>query len=227
MKKTILITGTSRGLGRAMTAEFVRLGHTVIGCGRDKSAIARLKKQYGPPHRFDVVDVTDDAAVKHWAKAVLAEYAPPDLLLNNAALINPLAPLWEVPQQAFDAVIDVNIKGVANVIRHFVPAMVAKKHGVICNFSSGWGRSTDAQVAPYCASKWAIEGLTQALAQELPRGMAAIPLSPGIINTDMLKACFGTDAAAYPTAEEWAEDAVPWLLKLGPRDNGRSLTIGD
>lgn len=227
MKKTVLITGVSRGLGRAMTDKFIALGHTVIGCGRDAKAIAQLKKLYGPPHRFDVVDVTDDAAVKHWAKAVLAEYGPPDLLLNNAALINPLAPLWEVPQKAFDAVIDVNIKGVANVIRHFVPAMVAKRHGVICNFSSGWGRSTDAQVAPYCASKWAMEGLTQALAQELPRGMAAIPLSPGIINTDMLKACFGTEAAAYPTAEEWAVEAVPWLLKLGPRDNGRSLTVGD
>lgn len=227
MKKTVLITGVSRGLGRAMTAEFVRLAHTVIGCGRDAKAIAQLKKQYGPPHRFDVVDVTDDAAVKHWAKAVLADHGPPDLLLNNAALINPLAPLWEVPQKAFDAVIDVNIKGVANVIRHFVPAMVERRHGVICNFSSGWGRSTDAQVAPYCASKWAMEGLTQALAQELPHGMAAIPLSPGIINTDMLKACFGTDAAAYPTAEQWAEDAVPWLLKLGPKDNGRSLTVGD
>lgn len=227
MSKTILITGVSRGLGRAMTDRFIALGHTVIGCGRDAKAIEQLKRHYGPPHRFDVVDVTDDAAVKKWAKAVLAEYGSPDLLLNNAALINRLAPLWEVPQKEFDAVIDVNIKGVANVIRHFVPAMVERRHGVICNFSSGWGRSTDAQVAPYCATKWAMEGLTQALAQELPKGMAAIPLSPGIINTDMLKACFGGDAAAYPTAEQWAEDAVPWLLKLGPRDNGRPFTVGD
>lgn len=225
--KCILITGVSRGLGRAMTERFIALGHTVIGCGRNAKAIATLKNQYGPPHRFDVVDVTDDAAVKKWAKAVLAHHGTPDLLLNNAALINHLAPLWEVPQKEFDAVIDVNIKGVANVIRHFVPAMVARRHGVICNISSGWGRSTDAQVAPYCATKWAMEGLSQALAQELPRGMAAIPLSPGIINTEMLQSCFGTDAAGYPTAEQWAEEAVPWLLKLGPKDNGRSLTVGD
>lgn len=227
MKKTVLITGVSRGLGRAMVAEFIQRGHTVIGCGRDKAAIAALTRQYGPPHRFDVVDVSLDAKVKRWAQAVLAEYGPPDLLLNNAALINDLAPLWQVPQAEFDALIDVNIKGVANVIRHFVPAMVEKRHGVICNFSSGWGRSTDAQVAPYCATKWAMEGLSQALAQELPKGMAAIPLSPGIINTDMLQSCFGTDAAAYPTAEQWAKDAVPWLLRLGPKDNGRSLTVGD
>ena len=91
----------------------------------------------------------------------------------------------------FPQVIDVNLKGMANVIRHFVPAMVKNKSGVIVNFSSGWGRSTDAEVAPYCATKWAIEGLTQALAQELPPGMAAVPLNPGIINTGMLRSCFG------------------------------------
>ncbi len=227
MKKTILITGVSRGLGRAMTEAFIRRGHIVAGCGRSRAAIAELKQAYGPPNRFDVVDVTDDARVAKWAQALLSELGPPDLLLNNAALINRNAPLWEVPAAEFDAVIDVNIKGVANVIRHFVPAMVAKKHGVVCNFSSGWGRATDPFVAPYCASKWAMEGLTQALAQELPRGMAAIPLSPGIIHTEMLRSCFGEEASAYPTAEQWAKEAVPWLLKLGPKDNGQPLTVGE
>jgi NAD(P)-dependent dehydrogenase (short-subunit alcohol dehydrogenase family) len=102
--------------------------------------------------------------------------------------------------------------------------MVERRQGVIVNFSSGWGRSTDAEVAPYCATKWAIEGLTQALAQELPGGMAAIALNPGIINTEMLQSCFGASAASFPTAEEWAERAVPFLLQLGPRHNGRPLT---
>jgi len=227
MKKTILITGVSRGLGRALTDEFICLGHTVVGCGRSQAAIAELRQQYGPPHRFDVVDVADDGQVQAWAQAVLAEPGPPDLLLNNAALANALAPLWQVPAAEFDTVIDVNIKGVANVIRHFVPAMVARKHGVICNFSSGWGRSTSPEVAPYCASKWAMEGLTQALAQELPKGMAAIPLSPGMIDTDMLRACFGSGAGRCPKPEPWAKAAVPWLLKLGPKDNGASLTVGD
>ena len=103
--------------------------------------------------------------------------------------------------------------------------MVKRKSGVIVNFSSGWGRSTDAEVAPYCATKWAIEGLTQALAQELPPGMATVPLNPGIINTDMLQSCFGGSASGYPTAEEWAKIAVPFLLKLGASDNGRPLTV--
>jgi NAD(P)-dependent dehydrogenase (short-subunit alcohol dehydrogenase family) len=103
--------------------------------------------------------------------------------------------------------------------------MVARGRGVIVNFSSGWGRSTDAEVAPYCASKWAIEGLTQALAQELPSGMAAVPLNPGIIDTAMLRSCFGSSAASHPSPEEWARRAVPFLLALGPRDNGRPLTV--
>ena len=225
--RNILITGVSRGLGRAMTSEFIRLGHRVAGCGRNAQAIAELNQAHGSGNRFAVVDVTDDAAVAAWARAVLADMGPPDLLLNNAALINRSAPLWEVPQAEFDAVVDVNIKGVANVIRHFVPAMVARGKGILVNFSSGWGRSTDPQVAPYCATKWAMEGLSKSLAKELPKGMAAIPRSPGIIDTDMLRACFGGDAGLYPGPEEWARTAVPYLLGLGPRDNGQSLTVGD
>lgn len=225
--KLILITGVSRGLGRAMTAEFIRLGHRVAGCSRNGEAVAELNKVHGQGSRFHVVDVRDDTAVAAWAKDVLGDMGSPDLLLNNAALINRNAPLWQVPAKEFDAVIDVNIKGAANVIRHFLPSMVERGSGIIVNFSSGWGRGTDAEVAPYCASKWAMEGLSKALAQELPGGMAAIPLSPGIIDTDMLRSCFGGDAGMYPGPEEWARGAVPYLLALGPKDNGRSLTVGD
>jgi NAD(P)-dependent dehydrogenase (short-subunit alcohol dehydrogenase family) len=223
--KLVVITGTSRGLGRAMVEEFIRRGHTVVGCGRSTTAMAELTKRHHAPHDFAAVDVASDAAVQAWAKHILQFHGAPDLLLNNAALINRNAPLWEVGAQEFSNVVDVNIKGVANVIRHFVPAMVVRRSGVIVNFSSGWGRSTSAEVAPYCATKWAMEGLTQALAQELPSGMAAVPLNPGIINTDMLRSCFGGSASAYPSAKEWAELAVPFLLKLGARDNGKPLTV--
>jgi NAD(P)-dependent dehydrogenase (short-subunit alcohol dehydrogenase family) len=222
--KVILITGATRGLGRAMAGEFIRLGHTVIGCGRSLKEIARLEQEHASPHDFAAVDTTNDQAVDAWAQRVLSKVGPPDLLLNNAATINRNAPLWQISAEEFDTVIYVNICGVANIIRHFAPAMVARQSGVIVNFSSGWGRSTNAKVAPYCATKWAIEGLTQALAQELPSGMAAVPLNPGIINTDMLKTCFGSSAATFPTAEKWARSAVPFLLKLGPKDNGQPLT---
>lgn len=224
-QRRVLITGVTRGLGRALAEEFARLGHVVIGCGRNDKAIAEMAAGLPAPHRFDVVDVTDDAKVRAWASAVLMSHGTLDLLVNNAATVNRNAPLWQVPAQEFDAVIDANIKGVANVIRHFVPAMVQAGQGVIVNFSSGWGRSTSAQVAPYCATKWAIEGMTRALAQELPDGMAAVPLNPGVIDTDMLRISFGAAAGTYPAPQKWAKQAVPFLLRLGPKDNGKPLTV--
>jgi NAD(P)-dependent dehydrogenase (short-subunit alcohol dehydrogenase family) len=195
--RLVVLTGATRGLGRAMAEKLIELGHTVLGCGRSRDQIDCLRQTFSKPH---------------------------DLLLNNAALVNRNAPLWKISTEEFDRVIDVNLKGVANVIRHFLPAMVARKSGVIVNFSSGWGRSTSGEVAPYCATKFAIEGLTRALAQELPAGMAAVPLNPGIIDTDMLRSTFGGGANRYPAPEDWSETAVPFLLQLSAKDNGKSLT---
>lgn len=221
----IVITGVTRGLGLALTERWIAAGHTVIGCGRSKEVITRLRKRHPAPHDFSVVDVADDAAVQGWAERALAAHGAPDFLVNNAGLMNRPAPLWKVPAGEFAQLVAVNITGVANVIRHFVPAMTARKRGVIVNFSSGWGRSTSPEVAPYCASKWAIEGLTRSLAAELPPGMAAVPLNPGVINTELLEICFGASAAGYPSAAEWAKHAAPFILKLGPKDNGKSLSV--
>lgn len=223
--KIVVITGATRGLGRAMVDEFIRTGHTVLGCGRSERAIEQLRERYDKPHDFYVVDVASDVDVHSWASLILTNYGPPDLILNNAGVINRNAPLWDVPVREFNAVVDTNIKGVANVIRCFVPEMVQRKRGVIVNLSSGWGRSVEAEVAPYCATKWAVEGLTQALATELPSTMAAIPLNPGIINTEMLRSCMGENASSYPTPTEWAKVAVPYLLKLGPAENGKPCTV--
>jgi NAD(P)-dependent dehydrogenase (short-subunit alcohol dehydrogenase family) len=222
----IVITGVTRGLGRALAEFYIKAGHTVIGCGRSGEAIFDLRMTHGAPHDFSVVDVALDNKVALWAAKVLEAGSPPDLLINNAAVMNRLSPLWEQDDREFTKLVDANIRGVANVIRHFVPAMVAAKKGVIVNFSSGWGRSVSPEVAPYCMSKWAIEGLTKALAEELPKGMAAVPLNPGVIDTDMLRACWAEGAANHPKAEAWAEVAAPFILKLGPKDNGRSLSVG-
>ena len=222
--RRIVLTGAGRGLGLAMTEGFIERGHTVSGCGRNKEAMGELSQRFGQPHRFDAVDVADEQQVKRWSESVLAD-GPPDLLINNAAVINRSQPLWEVPPTDFSRVIDVNIKGVFHILRHFVPAMVDRQQGIIVNFSSGWGRSTSPNVAPYCATKYAIEGLTLALSAELPPGMAAIPLNPGIINTEMLEVAFGPAAAEYPSPSEWAETAVPFILALRPKDNGRSLSV--
>jgi len=223
--RIIVITGATRGLGRALVSQFAAAGHTVVGCGRNEKHVAELAAAFPSPHRFTALDVCEGASVALWANSTLTKVGPPDLLINNAALMNTPAPLWDVPVEQFDAIVDVNIKGVANVIRAFAPAMVERKAGVIVNLSSGWGRSTSPEVAPYCATKYAIEGLTLALAQELPKGMAAIPLNPGVIDTDMLRQAWSDGASAYPKAEAWARRAAPFLLALGANDNGRSLSV--
>ena len=224
-RRRIVLTGVSRGLGLALLEEFIRLGHTVYGCARNRKAIHELTSRFPRPHRFHVADTSDREQIGAWSQAVLAEGGPPDLLVNNAAVINQNALLWEVSCDEFSHVVDVNIKGVFHVLRFFVPAMIERGQESIVNFSSGWGRATSPQVAPYCATKWAIEGLTRALADELPYGLAAIPLNPGIIHTDMLETCFGSQAAEYITPASWAKRAAPFLLDLGPEDNGDALTV--
>lgn len=225
MSRLIVVTGVSRGLGAAMVDGFVAAGHQVVGCARSQDAVATLTTKYPDPHRFDAVDVADDEETRAWATSVLESQGTPDLIVNNAALINQSQELWKVPAEEFSDVVDVNVKGVFHIIRHFLPAMLTSGRGVIANFSSGWGRSTSPEVAPYCATKWAVEGLSLALAQELPRGVAAVSVNPGIINTDMLKSCFGESASGFPTAQEWAKKAVPFLLALGPSDNGKQLSV--
>ncbi len=219
-----MITGVSRGLGRAMVAGFAKRGHTVIGCARSSDLLRELAGRYQKPHRFDTVDVADEAAVREWGTQVLKTCGPPDLLINNAAQINRNSVAWEVPANEFSALVDANVKGTFYVLRSFLPAMVERGRGVVVNLSSAWGRTTSPEVAPYCTTKWAIEGLTRALAQELPAGMAAVSLSPGTVHTKMLEICFGTDAANCQSPDQWARRAVPYLLQLGAKDNGRPLT---
>lgn len=224
-RRRIVVTGVSRGLGRALAEEFRRLGHIVAGCARSSEALRQLAFRFGPPHRFDRVDVSDEAQVAAWAQSVVGDGGAPDLLLNVAGVAAAGAPLWETSPGDFCRVVDINLKGVFFVMRHFVPAMVERGSGVIVNFSGGWGRSTAPQLGAYCAAKWGVEGLTRVLADELPYGLAAIPLDPGLVHTEMLERCMGPRAAQYVHPEQWARRAAPFLLELGPEDNGDPLTV--
>ena len=220
---TIWLTGCTAGLGRALVAEFLKAGHTLVGCGRNEIALAHLKNEF-PDGHFLAADVANEFSVSEFCEEALAAAGPPDLVINNAATINTPAPLWEISADEFDLLMAVNVNGVANVIRHTLPSMLIAQKGVIVNFSSGWGRSGAPERAPYCASKWAIEGLTKALAGELPEGMAAVALSPGAVATDMLRKSMGEEAENYPTPANWATTAAPFLTALTAADNGASLT---
>ncbi len=224
-RRTILVTGSTRGIGRALAVECARLGHTVLGCGRDTARIGDLRRSLPAPHDFAVVDVADDRAVEAWISGLAKRSLVPDLVINNAALIHPELPLWEIPAGLFGEVMGVNVLGTANVIRHVLPYMIPCGRGVIVNMSSGWGRSVDAGFGLYCATKWAIEGLSRALALDLPAGFACVSLSPGVVDTDMLRSAFGYSAGAHPGPETWAKTAAPFILKIGSRQNGEALTV--
>jgi NAD(P)-dependent dehydrogenase (short-subunit alcohol dehydrogenase family) len=223
--RLIVLTGCTRGLGRELVDRFAERGHTVLGCGRSESHVSALSEIHDPPNDFAALDVSDQVAVENWAAILLDRFGAPDLVINNAALMNHPAPLWEVPANEFESLMAVNVNGSLNVIRAFVPAMITAGRGVVANLSSGWGRSTDRDVGPYCASKHAIEGLTGSLAKELPKPLAAVAVSPGVVDTDMLRTCWDTSAGAYPKPSEWGERAADFFLDLGPADNGASLRI--
>ena len=220
----IVITGVTRGLGRALAEYYMEKGHEVIGCGRSGPEIFEMRMDY-PDHHFSVVDVALDNKVSLWATEALGIGEAPDILINNAGIMNRLAPVWEQSDAEFTKLVDVNLRGVANVLRYFVPPMVEAERGVIVNMSSGWGRAVSTDVGSYCMSKWGIEGLTKALAEELPEGMAAVPLSPGTVDTDMLRSCWAEGAGSSPKVEDWVQSAGPYILSLGAKDNGVSVTV--
>jgi len=157
--KTVVIIGCTRGLGRAMVRRFIDLGWQIAGCGRNEARIDELSRKWPAPHFFSVCDVSREDDVAAFCAAILKQSGPPDLVLNNAAIINPNAPLWETGAEEFSRIIDINIKGPAAMMRHLLPAMLKRGGGVIVNFSSGWGRCTASRASAWPrrrtrAAKW-------------------------------------------------------------------------
>jgi NAD(P)-dependent dehydrogenase (short-subunit alcohol dehydrogenase family) len=224
----IAITGVTRGLGRAMLEEFARLGHTVFGCARTPSAIRKLSAEYGQ-HYFRVVDVASDSQVSGWAASVISVHGPPEIILNNAALFNRRKNLWETTSDEFSEVVQSNISGPVNVIRHYAPSMITARRGIIVNFVSRWAKDTEPRMGAYCATKWALTALTLVLADELKGyGVASIGFNPGVVRTDMLESYMdpALQLAQYPSALDWAKSAVPSILQLRAEDSGRIVDFG-
>lgn len=224
-KKLVVITGATKGLGLGLVGEFINQGWRVAGCGRSAKAIQELQNTYGPENLFSVVDITDDSSVAQWLKELAPKIGAPSILINNAGLINHPKVLWELSSTEFSDIMDANVLGTVNVLRHFIPLMAQKEKGLIVNVSSGWGVHGEGKFSPYCASKFAVEGLTQSLSQELPKGLTVVTLDPGAINTDMLQKAYPEEASQYPTAEQRAKSIVPYILNIKPSDSGKHLSI--
>ena len=160
VSKLVVISGCSRGLGRAMALEFSSRGWKVAGGARTVDALDELKRRINTDSLFLPLDVTDPESVESFAKQVEDKFGSPDLLVNNAGLINQNAPLTKVSPDEFAAVLAVNLGGIHNIIRSFVPMMEKAGRGVISNFSSYWGQSTAPEVGPYCATTVSYTHLT-------------------------------------------------------------------
>jgi len=222
LSRQVIVTGCSRGIGKALVEQFCASSISVAGCARSTD----LLREHGDDPYFRSVDVTDSDAMEKWAQDLASAGMIPDLVVANAGYLSEPGPLWEISPEEFDLVIDVNVKGVANAARAFLPGMIDAGAGTFVALSSGWGRSTSPGVAPYCASKFAVEGLIGALSQDLPAGVSAVTLSPGVVHTQMLARAFGArEASTAVDPGEWAVDAVEFLLSLGPSCNGQSLTF--
>ena len=99
--KVVVLTGVSRGLGLAMTEELICRGHIVIGCARSSDVLNKLRQRHQRPNSFQRVNVAVETEVRQWAEAVIKRHGPPDLLINNAAVINRNAPLWRLVVRTF------------------------------------------------------------------------------------------------------------------------------
>lgn len=220
MSPLAVISGATKGLGLALCSELAAHGWVVAGCGSSAASVAAAGEGgsiYSPLRGSDdstpalrVVDVADPAAVSAWA----TETPTPDLVIANAGVVNAPAPIWELSPETFATALAVNVGGVANLARAFLPAMIARGSGTFVAISSGWGKRGKEGLSPYCASKFAVEGLVQSIALEVPAPIRVVSLDPGNgVRTAMLDTCLPDELdVPYPSPAAWATQAVAYLL---------------
>ncbi len=191
--KVAIITGGSRGIGFATAQAFLREGATVILTASTQAsaekAVAKLEEEF--PHST-VAGISPNLAslesVKNAFQEVIQQYGRVDILINNAG-ISESTPFTEYTEEAFNKVMDLNVKGVFNATKAASECMVARGSGVILNTSSMVSIYGQPSGIAYPASKFAVNGLTISLARELgPKGIRVNAVAPGITETDMMRA---------------------------------------
>lgn len=191
--KVAIITGGSRGIGYATADAFLREGAAVVITASTKesadAAVAKLKEKY-PNSRIGGIspDLSNLQSVRDNFRIVTEVFGCVDILVNNAG-VSATTPFTEYTEEAFDKVMDLNVKGVFNATRAASECMVARGKGVILSTSSMVSIYGQPSGIAYPASKFAVNGLTVSLARELgPKGIRVNAVAPGITETDMMKA---------------------------------------
>lgn len=191
MKKVALVTGSSRGIGRAVAAELARSGYAVCinyieRQDKAEELLAQLTAE-GCEAMVFRADVSKRAEVNAMAAAVKERFGPVTLLVNNAGVAGQCL-FQDVTDELWDRYFSVNLNGARNNIQAVLPDMIHEKAGCIINISSIWGQHGASCEVTYSCTKHALIGLTRSLAMELaPSGIRVNCVAPGVIDTDMVK----------------------------------------
>jgi NAD(P)-dependent dehydrogenase (short-subunit alcohol dehydrogenase family) len=204
--KVALITGGSRGIGQSLAAAYAREGARVFICARNQPSIDRavmeIRNRGGEIDGLagDVGRVED---VKRIVRGAADRYGIIDILVNNASLLGPRVPIADYPPSAWEEVVRVNLTGVFLMTQEVLRLMMPRRKGSIINISSGVGRVGKARWGAYAASKFAVEGFTQLLAEELKDlGIRVNAVNPGATRTEMRAAAYpGEDPLTLPVPE--------------------------
>jgi NAD(P)-dependent dehydrogenase (short-subunit alcohol dehydrogenase family) len=184
MSKVWLITGSSRGLGRALAEAVLAGGHKLVATARDPAQLADLVERYGDQVRAVALDVTDARAAGHAIKAAVDAFGRLDVLVNNAGYGN-VGSIEDTSDAVFRAQIETNLFGVVNVTRAVIPLMREQGSGHIIQISSIGGRVGTPGVGAYQTAKWGVEGFSEVLAKEVgPLGIKVTIIEPGGFRTD-------------------------------------------
>ena len=198
--KTVLITGATSGIGRATAILFAVKGYRLVLCGRRQDRLEALQLELGKKTQVHILnfDVRENEAVKNAIAGLPKEFTKIDVLINNAGNAHGLDPIQEGSEEDWDAMMDINVKGLLYVSKAIIPQMTERKSGHIINIGSTAGKEVYPKGNVYCASKHAVDALTTGMRIDLnPFGIKVGAVNPGAVETEFSNVRFkGDDAKA-------------------------------
>lgn len=187
MKKTVLITGATSGIGLATAKALAGGNYRLILCGRRSERLQELQQELGGPSAVHILvfDVRHRSAVQEALSSLPQEFAAIHVLINNAGNAHGLDTIGEGNIDDWDAMLDINVKGLLYVSREIIPQMMKRKSGHIINIGSIAGKEVYPKGNVYCASKHAVDALSQGMLQDLnPYGIRVTAINPGLVETE-------------------------------------------
>jgi NAD(P)-dependent dehydrogenase (short-subunit alcohol dehydrogenase family) len=230
--KVALVTGASRGIGKAVAQAYAKEGAKVFICARNEAELERAAGEIraaGGDAAYAAADLARDGAAERIVREVERRYGAPDVLVNNAGILGPRAPIVTYPVDAWEEVLQINVNSVFVLTQAALRLMTSRRQGSIVNVSSGVGRIGKARWGAYAVSKFAIEGFTQVLADELNEWNIRVnAVNPGGARTAMRAEAYpDEDPATLPTPEEITPVFVYLASDESASVTGQSLDARD